>query len=98
MKHPDGEATVRHCLQEHKNKQVSILRPVVVGGRVKYQSVHFNMNTSDVTCDPQKVNYNTTTKVVSLPTDMLLDSSAEKTMKLDEEPHKNLSLFKETAE
>ena len=54
VKFGDGDSTVRHCLEVHPEKNISILKPIIVDGRVKYKSVHFSLSGTDVLCTPTK--------------------------------------------
>ena len=63
----------------HKDKK----SPVWWGTYLNTNALHFNFERNDVNCTPSKVIYNSQSNGITIPTDTLLDSLFNKTMKMD---------------
>ena len=94
IKCTDAESAIQHCLTNHKDSKVSILEPVVVDGRTKFRSRHFDFSSPDITCTPSKVAYTVCAQSITVLTETLLRSPAHNTMKTDGEAN---SLFEDIA-
>lgn len=73
--------TLQHCLQEHPEKEVSMLKPEKVQGKIKHRAVHFKLSKEELLMSPSKLTTDSDRLIIYVPDEGSLLSPAQKVQK-----------------
>ena len=83
--------TVVHCINEHPNEQLSILRQFKENERIKHRAMHFNIACNDVHCDAEEISVDSN-YVLHIPEQAVSASPPVKKRPKVSTPHKRVNM------